>query len=248
MTEPSIMDPFQLPVGLENQFEVMEGKFNPDQVKFLVYGESGAGKTVFASTWPTPVFLDIDKGMASVRRTVHRVDIDSWETLMESMDWIESGNHPFKSVVLDSLNELQYLSMRSIIARYPIRRPYDSLPALADYGKMLDDFEKRVRALRSLPLNIILIAQVAPRAYDTDPVQPQLTGKQTARTLSRMMDVIGYLDKKDSSEGGNASKTRFMTFDAVGHVTKDRSWALPPVVENPSYDELYRYWNQKQGE
>jgi hypothetical protein len=244
MAEPNMMDPFEIPVSLEEKFSVMEGKFNPEQVKFLVYGESGVGKTVFASTWPTPVFLDIDHGMASVRRTVHRLDIDSWESLLQSLDWLMSGQHPFKTVVLDSLNELQYLTMRHVVNTFQVRRPYDSLPALADYGKMMDDFEKKIRDLKSLPLNVILIAQVAPRAYETDPVQPQLTGKQTARNLSRMMDEIGYLDKKDSSEGGNNSKTRFMTFDAVNHVTKDRSWLLPPIVEDPTYEELYKYWSQ----
>lgn len=224
-----------------SKFEVHEGKFNPNQVKFLVYGESGVGKTVFSSTWPDPVFLDIDKGMASVNREVHRIQIDSWDELVDATDFLANESHPFKTVVLDSLNELQYLSMKNVVQSFPsIRRSYESLPSISDYGKMLDDFDKIVRFIKSIDANIVMIAQVAAREFETDPVQPQFIGKSTARNLSRMMDVIGYLDKRDSSEG---AKTRLMIFDAVNYVTKDRSGKLPQQVENPTYDQLLRHWS-----
>lgn len=225
-----------------DKFEVHEGKFDPNKVKFLVYGESGVGKTVFSSTWPDPVFLDIDKGMASVNREVHRIPIDNWEDLIDATDFLANEVHPFKTIVLDSLNELQYLSMRNVVQSFPsIRRSYDSLPSISDYGKMLDDFDKIVRFIKAIDANIVMISQVASREYETDPVQPQFIGKSTARNLSRMMDIIGYLDKRDSSEG---AKTRMMIFDAVNYVTKDRSGQLPQQMENPSYEQLLRYWSK----
>ena len=226
--------------SLSGKFEVHEGKFNVNEVKFLVYGESGVGKTVFSSTWPNPAFLDIDKGMASIKKEVYRFRIDYWEDLLEATDFLANERHPFKTVVMDSLNELQYLSMRNVISTYKsIRRAYDSLPGIGDYGKMIDDVEKMVRFIRSFPMNVVFISQVAERKYETDPVQPQLTGKTSARNFSRMMDVVGYLDKKDSAEG---AKTRIMVFDAVNYVTKDRSATLPVMVENPTYETLLKFW------
>ena len=231
--------------AIAEKFEVHEGKFNPNEVKFLVYGESGVGKTVFSSTWPSPVFLDIDKGMASIDKEVHRINIDTWDDLVDAVDFLmNTDEHPFKTIVLDSLNELQYLSMRSVVDKFPsIHRSYDSLPSISDYGKMLDDFDKMVRWIKSIPLNVVMIAQVAERKYETDPVQPQFIGKSTARNQSRMMDIVGYLDKKDSAEG---AKTRVMVFDAVNYVTKDRSGKLPQKVDFPTkssgYDILLKYW------
>jgi hypothetical protein len=225
---------------MAEKFQVHEGKFNPKEVKFLVYGESGSGKTVFSSSWPGVVFLDIDKGMSSVKRPVHRVPIEYWEDLVEAVDMLANEQHPFETVVLDSLNELQYLTLRNVVKTYPsIRRSYDSLPAISDYGKMLSDFDMMIRYIRSLPMNVVFIAQVAPREYETDPVQPQFTGKATSRNISRMMDVVGFLDKKESTEG---AKTRYMIFDAVNYVTKDRSGSLPQSVENPTYDKLLPFW------
>lgn len=236
---------FKLPEETQEKFKGMqlekhEGKFNPKEVKLLIYGESGVGKTVFASSWPNPVFLDIDKGMASVQREVHRFEINSWEDLSNATMFLATEPHPFQTVILDSLNELQYLSMRNVISTFTtVRRSYESLPSISDYGKMLDDFDKVVRYTKALKLNVVFIAQVAPREFETDPVQPQFIGKSTARNLSRMMDVIGYLDKKDSTEG---AKIRYMVFDAVNYVTKDRSGKLPQQIENPTYDQLAKFW------
>lgn len=224
-----------------DKIEIKSGGFEADRIKFLVYGESGVGKTIFASTWPNPVFLDIDKGMASIKKQIYRFSIDSWEDLCEAVELLSNERHPFKTIVVDSLNELQKLAMRNVVRTFTsIRRAYDNLPSQSDYGKMLDDYDKMIRFIRSLPFNIVYIGQVAPRTYETDPVQPQLTGKQSARDLCRMLDIVGYLDKKEPEGGG--AKTRVMVFDAVNFVTKDRSGSLPSVVENPEYDILNKYW------
>jgi len=222
------------------ELEQHQGFFNPNQVKFLVYGESGVGKTVFASTWQNPVYLDIDKGMSSVTKQVYRLPIETWTDAQNAYMFLASEPHPFKTVVIDSLNELQFIAMRNVISSFSqIHRPYNDLASQSDYGKMLDDFDKFVRALRGLPLNIVFTCNVAPREFETDAVQPQLIGKHSARNVARMMDVIGYLYKGEVE--GNA-QARMMVFDAPDHVTKDRSAKLPPVVPNPTYDTLLRYW------
>jgi hypothetical protein len=243
------LNPFdmELPESLEDVFEIYEGNFDPNCVKFLVYGESGAGKTTFAATWPNPAFLDIDSGLTSVRRRTGRFKINSWDKLNRSCDFLASGKHNFQTIVLDSINELQYLSMRTIVNEYPaIHRAYRNLPSQSDYGKMLDDVEKVLRFLKSIPLNIVYITQVAERKYDTDPAQPQLVGKASARNLCRMMDIVGFLEKKETEVGSTGAKLRVMTFDAMNFVTKDRSGELPTLVENPRYELLRSYWDLAQ--
>jgi hypothetical protein len=220
-----------------------EGRFDPNRVKFLVYSESGVGKTVFASTFPKCIFLDIDKGMASVKRQVHRIPIEDWTDVQNASMFLAYGDHDFETVVIDSLNELQWISMRHVIEDYPsIRRSYDSLPAQADYGKMLDDFDKFVRFIRGLPMNVVFIANVAPQEFETDIIQPQFTGKATAGNIARKMDCIGYLFKVD---GNDPKRTRVMSFDDSKHVTKDRSDKLPSTIQNPTYPVLYQYWSDE---
>ena len=153
-------------------------------------------------------------------------------------DWL-SNDHPkdYSTIVLDSLNEMQYLAMSSTLENYPkIRRSYGSLPGESDYGKMLFDFDNMIRFYKSLPYHILLIAQSNTQQRDTDIVMPQLTGKNTARNIMRMMDVIGYLHKSDDS------KVRVMSFDVSDHVTKDRSGQLPAKLQRPTFRAMSTFW------
>lgn len=236
------------------ELEQHEGFFNLDEVKLLVYGESGAGKTVFSASWPECVFLDMDKGMSSVTRKVSRIPIhdtpeqSAWEGLTRAINFLETSDlHTFGTVVIDSLNEMQIISMDHIIRKFPkVRRPYDELASQSDYGKMLDDFSKAVRRLKALPMHVVYICQVAPQIYETDVIQPQLVGKHTSRNVARMMDIVGYLYKKEGGEGASKKKNeREMIFDSVNYVTKDRSDYLPFTITNPTFSELYEHW-QKQ--
>jgi len=220
--------------------EELEVGFNPNEIKFLVYGESGVGKTVFSATWPRPLFLDIDRGLASVRHKISRIQISNWEDLQNAYAFLSSTENTFQTVVIDSLNELQKIAMAHVVGSFTgVRRSYDSLPSQSDYGKMLDDFDKFVRAIRSLPMHVVLISNVAGKEFETDIVQPQLTGKSTSRNICRMMDIVGYLFKADSSE---PAKPRVMVFDEVNFVTKDRSGVLPPTITDPTFDHLYEVW------
>jgi hypothetical protein len=214
------------------------GGFNSDRVRLLVYGESGSGKTVFSSTWPKPLFIDIDDGMASVTRAVDRVAISTWGDIYDVYAWLTNVEHGYQTIVIDSLNEAQYISMQNTLDQFPnIARSYNSLPSMSDYGKMLSDFENMIRAFKALPTNLVLIAQVDKREFGTDTVGPQLTGKQSPRAVARMMDVIGFLYKAEGQ-----AQERVMAFDAIDFVTKDRSGKLPQTVEKPTWEVLYRYW------
>lgn len=224
-----------LEIGIE---KLAQGGFNPDRVRFLVYGDSGAGKTTFAATWPNPLFLDIDDGLASVKHPVDRVFINDWDKLLDVFWFLADSEHPYDTIILDSLNEAQRLAMDKTLEEFPeIRRSYGSLPSMSDYGKALDDFDRMVRSFKALPLNVVLIAQTTSKQFEQDVIKPQLTGKQTANNITRMMDIVGYLYKV---EGG--AQGRILTFDAVDYVTKDRSAMLPVNIENPRHADLYRYW------
>lgn len=221
-----------------------KGGFDTNRIRGMFYGESGTGKTVFASTWPNPVFLNADDGLASVRLPVADIPISDWNTLYEVTEYLVEGNHPYQTIVVDSLNEIQHLCMQHILHNFPmVKRSYNSLPGVSDYGMMLKDVDDWVRLLKSLPLNVVFLTQVQPRQFDTDPVQPQLIGKNTASNISRMMDLIGYIF---TEEGDDSEPKRYIAFNLPNYVTKDRSGALPPVFKiqhrDKAFEELCSFW------
>ncbi len=214
------------------------GGFNPDRVRFLIYGESGVGKTRFASTWPNVLFLDIDDGLASVDIPVDRLRITDWVQLRMAYEFLSTQEHDYKTIVVDSLNEAQALALANTVESFPnIRRPYDSLAAQSDYGKMLSDFDNMVRALKSLPIHIVFVAQVTGKEFETDVIQPQLIGKHTARNITRMMDIVGYMYREDQNP--------IMAFSLSEFTSKDRSGCLPNTMQNPTYNKIAQYWAAK---
>jgi len=233
-----------VPDGFYFKIEEHTGVFDPDRVKFLEYSESGVGKTVFASTWPRPIYADVDDGMSSISRRVGRVRIKNALTMESMLTYLEGKGHPFKTLVIDSLNELQYYILRGVIKNYPkVRRAYGDLPGQSDYGKQLDDFEQLVRRAKALPINVVFIANASVKVYETDLVGIQLTGRNMPNVIMRMMDIVGYLYKVQEGEGSN---DRVMIFDSVNYVTKDRSGVLPAMIKNPTYAMLKRYFDKRQ--
>jgi phage nucleotide-binding protein len=227
--------------GSEVEFSIdflTEGGFDPTRIRFLVYGESGIGKTRFASTFPKPFFFDIDDGMASVDIPVARRRIHDWDELVDTFEWISTAEHDFETVVVDSLNEAQVMALSNTVEAFPnIRRSYESLPSQSDYGKMLSDFDNMARHFKSLPAHVVFIAQVTDKEYEIDTVKPQMIGKHTSRNICRMMDIVTFLYR----DGDRLA----MSFAANDFVTKDRSGTLPPTVHTPSYKSLAEFWTPK---
>ena len=219
--------------------QIWRSSENTDQIKMLIYGASGVGKTVFASTAPEVLFLDADDGMMSVKNPVSRWKITDWSDLKEAHRFLR-GVHQFKTVVLDSLNAIQWIGMASTVASYPMKRTYDSLPNISDWGKSLDDFAKLIRAFRALPMRVIFVCATKNRDFEDERAEPQLSGKQTVNMLCQNMDVIAYLSVEDREAG--RKPIRVMAFDIGNSITKDRTNKLPPILMDPTWAKVQAFW------
>ena len=230
-------------VSVQIEIKTHTGEFDPEHAKILIYGESGTGKTRLASTFPGAIFADIDKGMSSVTEQVELIDIDNFKQLENMYLFLKSGEHEYQTVVLDTLNEMQRIAMHATVEDFPsIRRSYDDLPSMSDYGKMLHDMVELTRNFISLPLRVVLLAQVVSRLFDTDVLQPQLVGKNTSREICRKMDVVGYIYKSEKEDPETHKKLSEIAFDANEYVTKDRSFRLPAILTDPSFSRISSYW------
>jgi len=230
----------------ELTIEQHSGAFDPDIAKYLIYGESGTGKTRLASTFPNVIFADVDHGMSSVTEQVDKVyihDNDHGFKELEAMHaFLEAGEHSYKTVVIDTLNEMQRVIMRFTIEEFThVRRSYGNMPGMGDYGKMLYEFIELTRKFCALPMRVIFLAQVNTQQFDTDVLMPQLVGKNSAREIMRKMDIAGYVYKSDQ-EDPQGRKFSEITFDAVNYVTKDRSYRLPSAMLDPTYSRIAAFW------
>lgn len=224
----------------------------------VIHGESGTGKSWLGDTAPAPrLILDVE-GRAKHTPSQPKVWWDPvsqrppeaptaeapWETcvvkvtnfgvLRKVLQWLRSGEHPFKSVVLDSLMETQ-------------KRFIDGHKATAalttqDWGTVLRELEGLVRGLRDMleidaaHLDVVVI--ITGSIMDDRNVQRPLLQGQLKNTLPYFVDVVGYLYMAPV-EGGGVVRT-LQVAPSPYAVAKDGTGKLGgPAIAEPNLTDLY---------
>lgn len=85
--------------------------------RVLVYGPAGIGKTTLASEFPNPVFLQIEDGTPGDVELTSFGKIETFGQVMDALGALYTEPHDFKTVVIDSVTELQRLIFAETCAR-----------------------------------------------------------------------------------------------------------------------------------
>jgi hypothetical protein len=222
--------------------------------KILVYGDSGSGKTYFAGTFPDPLFLDLEDGMRSLlplKRNIKRypkspaqqiTTLDEVKAFYQIVKKIKPEDAPFKTIVIDSLNELQILVLENSIRTTQTQRIYDDQPTQGDYGKLARDMQTLVRLFIKLPYNIIFIAGAKEREFAEDKLLPLFLGKKTGPDVRRIIEQIGYCYTKQAAK--DQPVEHLIAFgDTPAYIAKDRTGKLSRPVRN-TYESMMSIVNK----
>ena len=206
--------------------------------RLLLFGEPKTGKTSLAETAPGPrLILDAEGGTdwlatdtvewdpaqgpppevdSDVSVVVHVTD---WELVERINRWLQQGNHQFRSVILDSLTELQKQAKRAIT---------DTGMQLKDWGTLYDKMDAPLRDIRDLtkmpgsPVECVIITALANTRDDR--TVPDIQGSM-ARSLAGQMDTIAYL--RPGSMRSDGTVGRELVVDARQGITAgDRTKVL----------------------
>lgn len=181
-------------------------------LKVLLYGPAGAGKTTYAATFPDPVFLDLEGGLRSTTevKPVLRFPPNPEDEIVSTGQVGEFYNicrryspreAPFKTIVIDSLNELQVLVTKKVLATYPQSRQMEDQLTYQDYGKIGRDVLKIIAMFLKLPYHIVFTAVETPREYEGQAVYPKFAGKMVWPELQRWVEQIGYVHSIRGEDG-----------------------------------------------
>ena len=215
-----------------------------DYAKVVLYGPPGSGKTTMGATFPDVLFLSAESGLLSVRdRKIDVWEITKWEDLEEAFCFLRGGEHKYKSVVIDSLTEVQKKLNEHIVKKFPgKRRDYEDLMSMSDWGYSMDRLRRMCRAFRDLPLNVVFITLDVTEITEQETfIKPALSGKTLSDELMGWVDAVVYCAGPQTDEDGN---TRYLgqTVAAKGRRAKIRVPAgtkVPAVIEL-SFDNLHR--------
>lgn len=75
--------------------------------RILVHGQEGVGKTSFAATFPSPVFLQTEDGCPAGLEIDAFDLIENYSQMLEHLTTLGNEDHDYKTLVIDSLDPLE---------------------------------------------------------------------------------------------------------------------------------------------
>ena len=223
-----------------------------DHVKVLCYGKAGSGKTHFASTFPTPFFIDVERG----GKTLQGKGILGWqvpndprqkvyEPMMSLVQDIERRTPPFdvvETIVVDGLGELGELWFQEIIG-WPesgIIEDRKRESGYDAYARLLQRFRTFIRRVKDLDTHTVFTTGVKLIMNE----EGIITGAQP-NILGRYRDSIGYdFDEVyylECEGRPNAATYKAHVYEQRHFMAKSRS-GIKQTIINPSFTALQEFY------
>jgi len=203
-------------------------------IKTLIYGGPGKGKTSLAATAYKPLLFNF--GNSGTHRAIgnsQTVWIDEWWQTADifTPDFIRQLEN-YETLVLDDVGTMQGLITQSILAQGGFYVQNNVLTQ-AGYGQLKEAFVSFMTKLNSLQKDIVLIAhdtqtEVGDRSNKALMRKPDITGS-AYKYLMRDFDLIGYLE---------ASKEGRMVQFAPSHLLETKTFLGDyPTLGVPHFEQ-----------
>jgi len=237
--------------------------YHPEQLEWiniLFYGEAGVGKTRLAGSASEvaeclPVLLiDVEAGSTSVAMYpgIDIVRVTTYEELVEiynDLKTIEAkeGNLPYKTIILDSITEMQKLGMEAVLKR-TVERAHErgddkdpDQPDFGDWAKNANQTRRMIRAFRNLECHTIFtaLAQVDSSRPTKPKAKPYLNGKM-ADEVAAFLDIVLYMYKKADDTTETVHRV-LLSSGTDEIIAKDRSDKLPSLIIDPTYKDIHNF-------
>ena len=238
---------------------------NTEWLKVMSVGESGTGKSIFASSFPTPGFIfDFGKEILSYRGK----DFDYEQYELSAQGWgkyerdyvilkkcISEGKRMpdskedgvYKTIIVDNVSAMTDVCMEKALQLDPKRSVTGGPLWQVHYSMVKNLMEGRLRQLLNLDCNLVLIAHLdtlKDEAGAVVGVEPSMTGKLSADVPAYFDEVFYHAVKKEGGETKWCIQTVPVGRNHGRSRASGKERLLPDVVEN-DYNEIMSYLTGK---
>lgn len=221
----------------------------------LVHADTKVGKSTFANTAPAPrLMLDAEAAYRFLPGTKVMWDpmrdnpptydgswetcvvvVRDWSTVERVYEWLNQGQHPFKSLIIDSITEIQ-VKCKDAIQSGSIDMDQRR------WGELLTRMERLVRGFRDLtehpyhPLEAVVITSMT--QMRDGKWRPYVQGALMTK-LPYFIDVIGYMyvdqvQPEDPTQPAVPVRKLLVVPHAQYEAGERVQGRLPGIVVNPS--------------
>lgn len=219
---------------------------------WFLYGDSGAGKTTAAATFPRPIFLVPHNERSITTLSGQDVDyieitgqsgpltdggarggLDAVLTALEKMYAADADSFPWDTIVLESLTHYVDLVQEEMTSGNA--RPMEQ----RHWGLLAAHIRNVQTRLRGMEVHVVYTALASVKQDDAGAISggPLIPG-QSAVKLPSACDIIGYCEAPVSAK----KPVYNVHFRRKGHYfARSRFRGMPAVVPHFSYDAVQPY-------
>lgn len=222
----------------------------------LIYGQSKTGKTMLAcSAGDVPEMCPVllidcnEKGTRSVRRqkNVDLVKPTTERELLKLAEELRKNPGQYKTVILDSLSEVQSQILREIMAKAVAdtknKMEDPEVPSMREWGILLVRMISLVKEFRDIPKTHVIFTAGATISVNVDErtkpkmITPDFNG-QAAFKVPMRMDEVFYLHMKENTHRKIQQRT-LQTAHTEQVLAGSRSGELPDAMVDPTMTKLF---------
>lgn len=163
-------------------------------IKALIYGQPGIGKTTFALSAPQPVLLDFDNGVHRVN-ALHQTEtlqVESWQDVIDVM--ADGSLNAYQTIVIDTAGKMLDAMGAFLIKNNPKLGKANGALTLQGYGERKGEFTNFIKRISQMGKHIIFVAhEKEEKEGEGKYVRPEVGGS-SGNDLYKELDLIGYME------------------------------------------------------
>ena len=209
-------------------------KTNLSDLTVMVYGQTKIGKTTLCAQAEGALFLATEPGLNAL--DVYQAPILSWEDLLNACAEIVEGKHPFKTVIIDTVDNAYKFCVEFILRKFKVEHESD-LGYGKGYALVNNEFQRVLTKLAFLPYGLFLISHAKEMEMDSRTgkytrVVPTLPDKARKIVLG-MADMVLFCDLEVSTGENGEQRVRrvIRTKPSLYYEAGDRTGRLPETLE-----------------